>query len=92
MVLGTFCRGTYTYLNLSDAYILELGFALFLLVGPLQKRYRKIYKHISRKGIMPGLNLTRDEAIERAGVIKRVHTYRVDLDLRTDKDVFLVDC
>ncbi|MFC2745051.1 MAG: hypothetical protein ACFN28_05575 [Rothia dentocariosa] len=37
---------------------------------------------------MPGLNLTRDEAIERAGVIKRVHTYRVDLDLRTDKDVF----
>ena len=40
---------------------------------------------------MPGLNLTRDEAIERAGIIKRVHTYRVDLDLRTDKDVF-VDC
>ena len=37
---------------------------------------------------MPGLNLTRDEAIERAGIIKRVHTYRVDLDLRTDKDVF----
>ena len=27
---------------------------------------------------MPGLNLTRDEAIERAGIIKRVHTYRVD--------------
>ena len=37
---------------------------------------------------MPGLNLTRDEAIERAGIIKRVHNYRVDLDLRTDKDVF----
>ena len=37
---------------------------------------------------MPGLNLTRDEAIERATVIKRVHTYRIELDLPSDKDVF----
>ena len=37
---------------------------------------------------MPGLNLTRDEAIERASIIKRVHSYHIFLDLRTDQDVF----
>ena len=37
---------------------------------------------------MPGLNLTRDEAIERASFIKRVHSYHIFLDLRTDQDVF----
>lgn len=37
---------------------------------------------------MPGLNLTRNEAIERASIIKRVHSYRIFLDLRTDRDVF----
>ena len=37
---------------------------------------------------MPGLNLTRNEAIERASIIKRVHSYRIELDLPKDKDVF----
>ena len=37
---------------------------------------------------MPGLNLTRDEARERARIITRVHSYRVDLDLPKDKDTF----
>ncbi len=37
---------------------------------------------------MPYLNLTRNEAIERASIIKRVHSYRIELDLPKDKDVF----
>ena len=37
---------------------------------------------------MPGLNLTRNEATERASIIKRVHSYRIELDLPKDKDVF----
>ena len=34
------------------------------------------------------LNLTRNEATERASIIKRVHSYRIELDLPKDKDVF----
>ena len=37
---------------------------------------------------MPGLNLTRNEATERESIIKRVHSYRIELDLPKDKDVF----
>lgn len=37
---------------------------------------------------MPGLNLTRQEAAERADIVTKVHSYRVDLDLTVSESVF----
>ncbi|WP_269928062.1 aminopeptidase N [Kocuria massiliensis] len=37
---------------------------------------------------MPGLNLTRQEATERADIVTKVHSYRVDLDLTVSESVF----
>ena len=37
---------------------------------------------------MPGLNLTRQEASQRAETVTRVHSYRVDLDLTASETSF----